>query len=48
MIDKCVLCGEIKELIDLVEVCSECESELIEEMEQMRKEDYEEAYFTRF
>lgn len=44
MIDKCEICGEIKELVENYMFCNECEKYLIEEYEIQKKEDLESGY----
>ncbi|CEQ01678.1 Uncharacterised protein [[Clostridium] sordellii] len=39
---KCIFCGEIKELINIDGMCLKCEKDLMDELEQQRKEDFEE------
>ena len=39
---KCIFCGEIKELINIDGMCLKCEKDLMDELEQQRKEDLEE------
>ena len=45
MIKKCAICGEVKELVNLDEMCEKCNKELIEDLEQMIKE---EIYYDKF
>lgn len=38
---KCIFCGKIKELMNIDGMCFKCEKDLIDELEQQKKEDLE-------
>ena len=48
MIKKCAICGEVKELVNLDGMCEKYNKELIEDLEQMRKDELEEIYYDKF
>lgn len=48
MIGKCIFCGEVKKLVNLEGMCKKCEKDLIEDLEQQRKEDLKEVYYDKF
>lgn len=47
MIEKCMFCGELKQLVNLEKMCKECEQDLIKELELQKIEKLKEAYYDK-